>query len=67
MLKRLNIPSVKLNINSLGNRETRKHYNALLMEFLENHKEDLCETCQERMYKNPYVFWTVKMNLARPS
>ncbi len=53
MLKRLNIPSVKLNINSLGNRETRKHYNALLMEFLENHKEDLCETCQERMYKNP--------------
>ncbi len=53
MLKRLGIPSVKLHINSLGNRETRKHYNALLMEFLENHKEDLCETCQERMYKNP--------------
>ena len=53
MLKRLGIPSVKLHINSLGNRETRKKYNELLMDFLESHKEGLCTTCQERMYKNP--------------
>ncbi|WZL80133.1 histidine--tRNA ligase [Vallitaleaceae bacterium 9-2] len=53
MLKRLNIPSVKLHINSLGNQVSRKRYNGLLMDFLEAHKNELCPTCQERMYKNP--------------
>ncbi len=53
MLKRLNIPSVKLHINSLGNQLSRKRYNGLLMDFLEAHKNELCPTCQERMYKNP--------------
>jgi len=53
MLMRLGIDKVKLHINSLGNSATRKAYNEKLMNFLNEKKEELCETCQERMIKNP--------------
>lgn len=53
MLSRLGINNVSLHINSLGNSETRKLYNEKLVGFLHQHKEGLCETCQERMDKNP--------------
>lgn len=53
MLRRLNINNVSLHINSLGNSETRKLYNERLVGFLEQNKDTLCDTCQERMYKNP--------------
>lgn len=53
MLKRLGIKNVRLHINSLGNRVSRKAYNELLMGFLHKNEEQLCPTCQERMLKNP--------------
>jgi len=53
LLKRLGIEKVKLNINSLGNKKTRKAYNELLVHFLKANEEHLCETCKERMVKNP--------------
>ncbi len=53
MIKRLNIENVHLHINSLGNSDTRKAYNERLVSFLEDNKEALCDTCKERMYKNP--------------
>ena len=53
MLMRLGIEKVKLHINSLGNVATRKAYNEKLMAFLNEKKDDLCETCNERMIKNP--------------
>lgn len=53
MLSRLGINNVSLHINSLGNSESRKAYNELLVNFLEEHEEGLCETCKERMVKNP--------------
>lgn len=53
MLMRLGIEKVKLHINSLGSSATRIAYNAKLMSFLTEKKDELCETCQERMTKNP--------------
>lgn len=53
MLERLGITKVKLHINSLGNSDTRKKYNALLVNFLKTNEEHLCDTCKERMEKNP--------------
>jgi len=53
MLMRLGIEKVKLHINSLGNSDTRKKYNELLMRFLNEKEEHLCSTCKERMVKNP--------------
>lgn len=53
LLNRLGIKKVELHINSLGGPECRAKYNATLSEFLQEHKEDLCPLCQERMEKNP--------------
>lgn len=53
MLKRLGVKDVILHLNSLGNKETRKKYNELLVGFLKEHEGELCETCRERMVKNP--------------
>lgn len=53
LLDRLGIKKVELHINSLGGPECRAKYNVTLSGFLQEHKEDLCPLCQERMEKNP--------------
>lgn len=53
MLQRLGIEKVKLHINSLGDSDSRKKYNTILVDFLKEKEEHLCETCKERMVKNP--------------
>ncbi len=53
LLDRLGIKKVELHINSLGGPECRAKYNVTLSHFLQEHKEDLCALCQERMEKNP--------------
>lgn len=53
LLSRLGIKKVELHINSLGGPECRAKYNETLSHFLQDHKEELCTLCQERMEKNP--------------
>ncbi len=53
MLKRLGIKKVVLHLNSLGDLDSRKKYNELLVNFLKSKEEYLCDTCKERMVKNP--------------
>lgn len=53
LLDRLGIKKVELHINSLGGPECRAKYNQMLSKFLQEHIEDLCPLCQERMEKNP--------------
>lgn len=45
--------AVELQINSIGCRECRPAYHKKLREFFESRKEQLCETCLERLEKNP--------------
>jgi histidyl-tRNA synthetase len=49
----LGIKGVKLHINSIGCGNCRKTYNEALLHYLEQHKDQLCGTCRERMLKNP--------------
>ena len=44
---------VRLEINTLGDFESRKKYIQVLKEFLEEHKNELCEDCQKRIERNP--------------
>ena len=53
LLDRIGIKKVQLHINSLGGPECRAKYNQTLSQFLQEHKEELCPLCQERMEKNP--------------
>lgn len=50
---RLQIKNLRLEINSIGCAECRKNYHEALKEYFESHIEELCDTCKERLYKNP--------------
>lgn len=52
-LDRLGIKDVKLNINSIGCKTCRGEYNKKLREYFEGCRDELCETCRERLEKNP--------------
>ncbi|GKV89672.1 histidine--tRNA ligase [Pectobacterium carotovorum] len=44
---------VKLELNSIGSLDARARYREALVAFLEQHKDQLDEDCQRRMYTNP--------------
>lgn len=50
---RLEINDIKLYINSIGCPVCRKEYHKKLKDYFEEQKENLCETCQNRLEKNP--------------
>lgn len=49
----LGVNNIKLEINSIGCPECRKKYHEALSSFFEERKEELCDTCLERLKKNP--------------
>lgn len=53
ILTELNVQDVELHINSIGCPACRKKYHAALREYFLPHKDELCETCRERLDKNP--------------
>lgn len=50
---RLGLDNLTLNINSIGCPTCRKEYNKALKEYYKDHIDDMCETCRERLDKNP--------------
>ncbi len=53
-LKQIGIgDAVTTKLNSIGCRECRGEYKKALVAYFEQHKDTLCETCNERLYKNP--------------
>ena len=52
-LKELGIGQVRLEINSLGCADCRPSYRDRLVAYLEERAEQLCQTCNERIGKNP--------------
>lgn len=65
IFKRLNIGNITLNLNNIGCKECRKAYNEKLKAFLESKKESLCETCQERLSKNPMRIFDCKSEICQ--
>ena len=53
ILDRLTIKNLSLEINSIGCKECRKKYNEAIIKYFKENKENLCETCRNRLEKNP--------------
>ncbi len=53
IFKELNIPNIKLTINSIGCPNCRAKYQEALREFIRPNLENYCDTCKTRFEKNP--------------
>ena len=53
ILTTLGIQNVALEINSIGCPECRGRYREALKEYFSAHQDELCETCQDRLERNP--------------
>ena len=53
VLRRLGLKNVKLHLNSIGCRECRPIYRETLVRHFESERECLCDTCRDRLAKNP--------------
>jgi histidyl-tRNA synthetase len=53
ILKRLGLNNVKLHLNSIGCKECRPVYRQSLVSYYEAKRDKLCDTCRERLNKNP--------------
>ena len=51
--KMLGLKGLKVNINSLGDKESRENYRKALLEHFRPHLDELCEDCKIRFEKNP--------------
>ncbi len=49
----LGLKGIKVNINSLGDTESRDNYRKALKEYFRPHLNTLCEDCKQRFDKNP--------------
>lgn len=49
----LGLKGIKVNINSLGDKESRENYRDALVSHFKPHVDELCEDCKERLEKNP--------------
>lgn len=50
---RLGLKDLDLHLNSIGDKNCRPAYRQKLIEFFEGKKDQLCDDCRERLYKNP--------------
>lgn len=53
ILEGIGIKGLSLEINSIGCPECRARYHEALKDYFESKKESLCETCKDRLYRNP--------------
>ncbi len=53
LYKLLGLKGIQVNINSLGDTESRERYREALIKHFEPHLDELCEDCKERFVKNP--------------
>lgn len=51
--KILGLKNVKINLNTLGDNESRNNYRNALLEYFKPYLDELCEDCKERYNKNP--------------
>lgn len=53
VLDAIGLKGIKLNINSIGCPKCRAEYHKALKAYFEQYRDQLCETCQGRLEKNP--------------
>lgn len=59
-LSGLGLTNLVVKLNSLGNKESRKEYNEVIKEYLSKDYDNLCDTCKERLSKNPLIILDCK-------
>lgn len=59
------LENVALHLNSIGCPECRAKYREALREYFAPHREELCETCRERLEKNPMRLLDCKSPICR--
>ena len=65
LLKSLDLPDLKLEINSLGCSDCRKGFREKITEYLLAHASELCEDCLRRMSSNPMRVFDCKVDGCR--
>ena len=53
LYKLLGLKGIKVNINSLGDKESRNNYREALISYFEPHLDKLCSDCRNRFLTNP--------------
>lgn len=53
ILIQLGIKDISLEINSIGCPDCRPKYNEMLIAYYKSHYDELCDTCKERLQRNP--------------
>lgn len=51
--KMLGLKEIKVNLNTLGDTESRNNYREALINYFKPHINELCEDCKDRLEKNP--------------
>ncbi len=60
VLNRIGIKNLSLEINSIGCPQCRAEYHKALKAYFENYKDTLCETCLDRLERNPMRIFDCK-------
>lgn len=60
ILGRVRIKDASIEINSIGCSECRKKYNEAIKNYFESQKDNLCETCRDRLSRNPLRIFDCK-------
>lgn len=63
----LGLKSLKLVINSLGDKSSRKNHRQALINHFKPHKDELCEDCQLRLDQNPMRILDCKKDRDHPA
>ncbi len=66
ILEALHISNLQVNINTLGDEESRIKYRDALIKYLEPHLDHLCDDCKERFKTNPLRILDCKVDAESP-
>ena len=66
LLSILGLKGIKVNINSLGDEESRNNYREALINYLKPNISSLCDDCKERFTKNPLRILDCKIDKDNP-
>jgi len=64
--RELGIGAVELQLNSLGTPESRQHYRAVLVEYFNDHRDQLDDENRERLARNPLRLLDSKLSGMQP-
>jgi len=66
LFENIGLKEIKVNINTLGDKESRELYRNALMEHFRPHIDELCEDCKARFEKNPLRMLDCKVDKDNP-